>query len=124
MLVNKIDLLPPAQRAVARESGAEAVRLIVGATGEGLDELVSALTRFCEEYFPAEPALVTRERQRAHLQETVLALRGTQAAAAEAREEIVAEQLRLATRALGKLLGRVDVEDILDVIFRDFCIGK
>jgi len=36
----------------------------------------------------------------------------------------VAEQLRLAARALGKLLGRVDVEDILDVIFRDFCIGK
>jgi tRNA modification GTPase len=36
----------------------------------------------------------------------------------------LAEQLRLATRALGKLLGRVDVEDVLDVIFRDFCIGK
>jgi tRNA modification GTPase len=68
--------------------------------------------------------LVTRERQRAHLHETVLALRGAQAAAAEGQEEIVAEQLRLATRALGKLLGRVDVEDILDVIFRDFCIGK
>ncbi|HEY6705022.1 MAG TPA: hypothetical protein VI010_13055, partial [Xanthobacteraceae bacterium] len=34
------------------------------------------------------------------------------------------EHLRLATRALGKLLGRVDVEDVLDVIFRDFCIGK
>ena len=36
----------------------------------------------------------------------------------------MAEQLRLATRALGKLLGRVDVEDVLDVIFRDFCVGK
>jgi tRNA modification GTPase len=124
ILVNKIDLLPPGERALVSEAGVEPVRLISGATGEGLDELVSALTRFCEEYFPAEPTLVTRERQRAHLQETVLALRGAQAAAAEGREEIVAEQLRLATRALGKLLGRVDVEDILDVIFRDFCIGK
>jgi tRNA modification GTPase len=124
MLVNKADLLPPGQGAVVSKGGVEAVRLISGATGEGLDELMSALTGFCEEYFPAEPALVTRERQRAHLQETVLALRGAQAAAAEGREEIVAEQLRLATRALGKLLGRVDVEDILDVIFRDFCIGK
>jgi len=47
-----------------------------------------------------------------------------QDAAAEGREEIVAEQLRLASRSLGKLLGRVDVEDVLDVIFRDFCIGK
>ena len=124
VLVNKIDLVPPAQRAFASEGEVDTVRLISGATGVGLDELISALTRFCEEYFPAEPALVTRERQRAHLQETALALRGAQAAAAEGREEIVAEQLRLATRALGKLLGRVDVEDILDVIFRDFCIGK
>jgi tRNA modification GTPase len=124
VVVNKIDLVPQAQRSLAGGADGEPVRLISGATGEGLDELVSALTRFCEEYFPAEPTLVTRERQRAHLQETVLALRGAQAATAEGREEIVAEQLRLATRALGKLLGRVDVEDILDVIFRDFCIGK
>ena len=36
----------------------------------------------------------------------------------------VAEDLRLATRALGRITGRVDVEDLLDVIFRDFCIGK
>jgi tRNA modification GTPase len=36
----------------------------------------------------------------------------------------MAEQLRLATQALGRLLGRVDVEDVLNVIFRDFCIGK
>jgi tRNA modification GTPase len=124
IVVNKIDLVPQAQRSLARAGDGEPVRLISGATGEGVDELMSVLTRFCEEYFPAEPALVTRERQRAHLQETVLALRGARAAAAEGREEIVAEQLRLATRALGKLLGRVDVEDILDVIFRDFCIGK
>jgi tRNA modification GTPase len=37
---------------------------------------------------------------------------------------VVAEELRLAGRALGRLTGRVDVEEILDVIFRDFCIGK
>ncbi len=86
--------------------------------------MVNALSRFAARYFTPEPALVTRARQRAHLQETAHALRGAQAAALDGREEIMAEQLRLATRALGKLLGRVDVEDILDVIFRDFCIGK
>ena len=43
---------------------------------------------------------------------------------ADGPEEIVAEELRLAGRALGRLVGRVDVEDVLDVIFRDFCIGK
>jgi tRNA modification GTPase len=39
-------------------------------------------------------------------------------------EEFAAEDLRAAAFALGRLLGRVDVEDILDVIFREFCIGK
>jgi tRNA modification GTPase len=39
-------------------------------------------------------------------------------------EELLAEELRLASRALQRLTGRVDVEDVLDVIFRDFCIGK
>jgi tRNA modification GTPase len=42
----------------------------------------------------------------------------------DAGEELVAEQLRLAASGLGRLTGRVDVEDVLDVIFRDFCIGK
>jgi tRNA modification GTPase len=37
---------------------------------------------------------------------------------------MVAEDLRLAARELGRITGRVDVEEILDVIFRDFCIGK
>jgi tRNA modification GTPase len=40
------------------------------------------------------------------------------------RDDLLAEELRLAARAIGRLTGRVDVEDILDVIFRDFCIGK
>jgi tRNA modification GTPase len=39
-------------------------------------------------------------------------------------EELAAEHLRVAALALGRLLGRVDVDDILDVIFREFCIGK
>jgi tRNA modification GTPase len=43
---------------------------------------------------------------------------------AERAAELAAEDLRLAARALGRITGRVDVEDLLDVIFRDFCIGK
>ncbi|MGB9174536.1 MAG: hypothetical protein WCC35_23500, partial [Bradyrhizobium sp.] len=39
-------------------------------------------------------------------------------------DELVAEELRAASHSLGRLLGRVDVEDILDKIFREFCIGK
>jgi tRNA modification GTPase len=86
--------------------------------------MVKALSRHAEEFFSPEPALVTRQRQRALLQETAAALREAEQAARDGREEIMAENLRVATRALGRLLGRVDVEDILDVIFRDFCIGK
>jgi tRNA modification GTPase len=38
--------------------------------------------------------------------------------------DVAAEDLRIAARALGRITGRVDVEDLLDVIFREFCIGK
>ncbi len=38
--------------------------------------------------------------------------------------ELCAEDLRLAVRAIGRITGRVDVEDLLDIVFRDFCIGK
>jgi len=126
VVVNKIDLVTgPARRRVESAFGRElTVHLLSSLTAEGVDELVNALARFTDRFFSPEPALVTRERQRSHLKETVVALRGAQDAAQNGQEEIMAEQLRLATRALGKLLGRVDVEDILDVIFRDFCIGK
>ena len=100
------------------------VNFVSSTTGAGVDKLVNALARCSSGFFTAEPALVTRERHRAHLNEAALALRDAERAAQDGREELMAEHLRLATRALGKLLGRVDVEDVLDVIFRDFCIGK
>jgi tRNA modification GTPase len=100
------------------------IHFISSATGAGVDELVNAIAAFAQHFFTPEAALVTRQRQRTHLRDTVIALNEAQHAAQEGREEIMAEQLRLATRALGRLLGRVDVEDVLDVIFRDFCIGK
>jgi tRNA modification GTPase len=125
-VVNKIDRLSKeaTQRIESGFGDYETVNLVSSTTGAGFDELVNGITRFADRFFTPEPALITRERQRAHLAETILALRGAQRAAADGTEEIVAEQLRLGTRALGKLLGRVDVEDVLDVIFRDFCIGK
>ncbi len=126
LVVNKMDLVAEEtqRRIESRFDTKEAVNFVSSKTGAGVDELVNAVARFAERFFTPEPALVTRERQRAHLKETVLALQGAQRAAQDGREEIMAEHLRLATRALGKLLGRVDMEDVLDVIFRDFCIGK
>ena len=72
---------------------------------------------------PRKP-LVTRERHRHALEEVLAALRRAQAGEVAGREDLLAEELRIAARALGRLTGRVDVEDILDVIFHDFCIGK
>jgi tRNA modification GTPase len=70
-----------------------------------------------------ESVLITRERHRHLLSSCRQAL---QRALSESlgREDVIAEELRLAARDLGRLTGRVDVEDVLDVIFRDFCIGK
>jgi tRNA modification GTPase len=104
-------------------SGAAWEFCVSALTGAGVDVLLSALADFARERMGAlEPALVTRERQRLLLEDAASALRRAEAEAE--REDVFAEELRLAARALGRLTGRVDVEDILDVIFRDFCIGK
>ena len=68
-----------------------------------------------------EASAVTRIRHRRALEAALAALRR---AAGAAQPELMAEDLRLAVREIGRITGRVDVEDLLDVIFRDFCIGK
>jgi tRNA modification GTPase len=98
---------------------------ISAVTGEGFDGLLAQLAQHAEGFLAgAESALVTRERHRRALEDTLAALRRALVGDLAAREDLLAEELRIATRALGRLTGRVDVEDVLDVIFRDFCIGK
>jgi tRNA modification GTPase len=98
---------------------------ISATTGEGFDALLSQLARHAEGFLAgAESALVTRERHRRALEDALAALRRAETPAVASHEDLLAEELRVASRALGRLTGRVDVEDILDVIFRDFCIGK
>ncbi len=67
---------------------------------------------------------MTRQRQRTALEDALAALRRGLVPELGAREDLLAEELRIAAHAIGRLTGRVDVEDILDVIFRDFCVGK
>ena len=123
LILNKCDL-PEARQPVSVEADCPAYRISCR-TGEGCEEVVQALVGYARSCVLAEPALVTRQRQRDHLASALAALREAEAAALRGgHEEIVAEQVRMATRSLGKLLGRVDVEDVLDVIFREFCIGK
>lgn len=68
-----------------------------------------------------EGASLSRVRHRQALESVLVAL--TRAALAPA-PELQAEDLRAAAASLGRITGRIDVEDMLDVIFRDFCIGK
>jgi tRNA modification GTPase len=105
--------------------GAAGTFQVSALSGEGVDALAAELSGFAAEALgSAEPALVTRARQRHALEEAVAALRRADAEGSAENEDLVAEELRLAARALGRLTGRVDVEEVLDVIFRDFCIGK
>ena len=93
--------------------------------GGGIDRLIEALTKFATEQFATtESMLITRRRHRQALSQTVAALDRALATEKLASEELIAEELHAAATMLGRLTGRVDVEDILDVIFRDFCIGK
>ncbi len=91
-------------------------------TGIGVDDLVDTLTRTIAKLVGERTApALTRERHRAALNEAVDSLQR----ALQARlPELMAEDVRLAVRSLGRITGRVDVEDLLDMIFRDFCIGK
>ncbi len=98
---------------------------ISAVTGEGFGPLLGELACHAEGFLAgSDDALVTRERHRRALEEVQAALRRAQGGEVASREDLLAEELRIAARALGRLTGRVDVEDILDVIFRDFCIGK
>jgi tRNA modification GTPase len=130
MLRNKIDLdalaidakNPSQPAAVWQQSRADLG--ISASRGDGIPELIAALIAFAQDYFGSgEGGLIGRERQRKLLQETADSLQRCISAIGEG-EELAAENLRIAAHFLGRLLGRVDVEDILDVIFRDFCIGK
>jgi len=120
---NKIDL----DRAIAAGRNKMTFNFMISAAhGDGIDELIAALRQYASQFFSAaEGAVVTRARHRFALEETIAALdRALSEGARERREEVIAEELRLAATKLGRLTGRVDVEDLLDVIFRDFCIGK
>jgi tRNA modification GTPase len=129
---NKIDLDAAAADRTNRKKPADYLGQGRGGTdfgisasrGDGIAELIAAVVGFAEKYFGVDDgALIGRERQRKLLQQTAASLQRSIAAVREG-EELAAEDLRMAAYSLGRLLGRVDVEDILDVIFREFCIGK
>lgn len=115
LVANKIDL---ADASAWFPPGAFAVSAL---TGAGISELATALAaRVAANYRDSAPVL-TRARHREALEQAHAALE--RALAAELAE-LRAEDLRLAWRSLGRITGRADIEDMLDVIFAEFCLGK
>ncbi|MSO73962.1 MAG: tRNA uridine-5-carboxymethylaminomethyl(34) synthesis GTPase MnmE [Alphaproteobacteria bacterium] len=119
VILNKVDLLgaatPPSAQGIV-------IAPVSCRTGSGLEGLLACLenkaaTRMTE---AASPAL-TQVRYRRALEDAKAALLRAHGAPGV---ELCAEDLRLASRALGRITGRVDVEDVLDEVFRSFCIGK
>ncbi len=122
LVVNKIDLALPAGLDWADRLGPRpALRLSV-ATGEGLGMLIEQLQLAVAELLnPGAAPLVTRRRHREALESVLAAL---DRCAVASLPELAAEDLRQAARGLGRITGRVDVEEMLDALFGEFCIGK
>lgn len=105
-------------------------------TGDGVDAFVTTLTRVVarkcaidatasstdDDDDDTDALAITRSRHRVNLSRCVAAL--ASALAADVPLELRAEELKSAARALARVTGAYDVEDVLDVVFSDFCIGK
>ena len=119
IVFNKVD------KVVGRQPASIAgfpVRHVSCQTGEGIPDLIECLnTEIAKVMRRTEAPVLTRRRHR----EALVRCKNSIEQALEVRDvELVAEELRAASYALGRISGRVGVEDILDLIFAEFCIGK
>ncbi len=118
LVVNKVDLAPPP--ASPRPFLAVSCR-----TGAGMAELEARLReRAAELVGSGDVAVITRARHREALSEALDALDRVTADGESRELALLAEDLRIAARALGRVVGEIGVEDLLDRIFAEFCIGK
>ncbi|XP_024135182.1 tRNA modification GTPase GTPBP3, mitochondrial isoform X1 [Oryzias melastigma] len=131
LVLNKTDLLPEAhRRELERElnevSGLPPVCLLSCQTHEGLQDFLSVfhsrLKILCGDPLSGAPTL-TQARHRAHLQQCVVALAQYQKLR-DTDLALAADGVRLALTSLGRITGKLGAEEILDIIFKDFCIGK
>lgn len=123
VVANKCDL---AQISETEELAGHEVLGVSALSGTNIDTLMERLVdEIAQRYAPSSAPAITRDRHRVALIECLDALeRGLNELAGGQAVELAAEDLRLAIRAMGRITGVVDIEDILDVVFKDFCIGK
>lgn len=121
IVVNKIDTCDIKPN--IKSPNGQQIYYVSTVTHEGIDVLLEAIEkRLSEDFGKEDNALLTRERHKEAVEEACRSLR--RALSNQGEDELLAEDLRYALRSIGRITGRVDVEDLLDVIFKDFCIGK
>lgn len=119
-VLNKADLLPGGFPAMLPDD----LVAISARTGQGIDDLSRRLAALARARIGAsEEPVITQARHRRHLEDAAAALDDFLAAPAH-QIELRADDLRRAAAAIGRITGRIDVEDVLDQVFARFCIGK
>jgi tRNA modification GTPase len=119
-VINKCDLITKAERI---SNDAIATPLFISTqTGEGVDALLVQLQTHIIGYFSqGEGSFITRQRHRSLLASSLQSL---EKAKTPLPLELKCEELRLAAQSIGEITGKIQVDDVLDVIFSSFCIGK
>ncbi len=122
LVINKSDLL---EKDIDPEIKKKNHVLISIKENKNIEELILKIKdNLKNKFITSEDILITRERHRQHLQQCLDHLNNFMQKKEIEDFDKAAEDLRLATRHLGMIVGRVDVEEILGSIFNDFCIGK
>jgi len=121
-IVNKVDLAPPGTVGISCK------------TGDGLEALIETLTEIIKKKTDAgvdegsgeENVIVTQTRHANHIKESIMCLERFLERVEEGSysDDLAAEELRRANTEVARIMGKVDVEAVLDVLFKDFCIGK
>jgi tRNA modification GTPase len=122
LVINKSDLL---EKEIDSEIKKINHVLISVNENKNIDQLIAKIkNNLKNKFITSDDILITRERHRQHLEQCLYHLKNFNKKNEDEDFDKAAEDLRLATRYLGMIVGKVDVEEILGSIFNDFCIGK
>jgi tRNA modification GTPase len=120
VLLNKSDILNKQNHELDADIVLASVK-----ENQNIDILIKKIKeKLSKKFTTNNSALITRERHRVKLNECLKEINNFLKKDQSKDLELAAEDLRMATRHLGSIVGKVDVEEILGSIFKDFCIGK
>ncbi|EED87198.1 predicted protein, partial [Thalassiosira pseudonana CCMP1335] len=129
-VLNKLDLVEGNENSINSKEQSNSPKFGISCTtSEGVDDFLSSLTQQALSLVSGdrdEGAVITRARHRRHVEAASDALERFEELSGQGYMalDMAAEELRLASSELGRVTGAIDVEDVLDVLFADFCIGK